>query len=228
MPISHAELESGISERIGKPIRVTVAAMECLRALENAMPLTSWELWLLDRLLQMAPQARSQCHLLADFRYRDLLAMFTGRNKFTEYDWPETASHPKVEEIQEGPNLPETLVWRLRLPQPSSIEGVLEMLLGERPTGGVAVIHMGTEPVSISDSVLPLFGLDDLLYLLFRTLYAGSRISDTGIALLILGGRSESEMHLGKYNRWFLDSFEGIGFETGDPPSAEHEPQQSS
>ena len=59
---------------------------------------------------------------------------------------------------------------------------------------------MGSTPPSIAESTLLVFGSDDLLYLLFRTLYAGSRISDTGISLLILSGRSQSEMHPGKYN----------------------------
>ena len=67
--------------------------------------------------------------------------------------------------------------------------------------------------------VSAVFGLNDLLYLLFRTLYAGGCISDTGIALLILSGKRQSQLHLGKVNRWFLDEFEGFKFDTGDPPA---------
>jgi len=222
MSVPHSEIERAISDRIGRPIRVTETASECLSELARELPLPSWELWLLNRLLDAAPKARTQCYLLADYRYRDLLAIFEGKNKFVEYDWPESADRPTVEDIQEGPDLRDSLLWRLRLPQPVSLEGVLDMLLGERPAGGVAVIYMESEPMPIAESVSAFFGIDDLLYLLFRTLYAGSRISDTGIALLILGGRSQPEMHLGKYNRWFLDGFEGIAFDTGDPPSPEN------
>jgi hypothetical protein len=223
MSMPYSEIELAISDRIGRPIRVTAAASECLNGLARELPLPSWELWLLNKLLGVAPKARTQCHLLAGYRYHDLLAIFEGKNKFVDYDWPESAAQPTVEEVQEGPDLQATLLWRLRLPQPESLEGVLDMLLGERPTGGVTVIQMGAEPVPIAESVAAVFGLDDLLYLLFRTLYSGSRISDTGIALLILGGRSQSEMHLGKYNRWFLDGFEGMVFDTGDPPAQDND-----
>jgi len=222
MSVPHSEIERAISDRIGSPIRVTEAASECLSELAGELPLPSWELWLLNRLLNVAQRAHPQWNFLADFQYRDLLAIFEGNNRFVEYDWPECAARPRVEDIQEGPDLQDTLLWRLRLPQPHSIEGVLDMLLGDRPTGGVAVIHMNAEPGPIDESISALFGVEDILCLLFRTLYAGSRISDIGIALLILGGRSQSEMHLGKYNRRFLDHFEGIEFDTGDPPSAEN------
>jgi len=84
------------------------------------------------------------------------------------------------------------------------------------------IYNVAFNPEFVYNRLKTIEDIDDLLYLLFRTLYAGSRISDTGIALLILGGRSQPEMHLGKYNRWFLDGFEGIAFDTGDPPSPEN------
>ena len=219
MTMPHTVIERAISDRIGNPVRVTAAAAECLSTLANELPLPSWELRLLDKLLQLAPRARMQCELLVDFRYRDLLAIFEGKNKFVDYDWPDDAAHPTVEHVQEGPDLQATIAWCLRLPQPDSLEGVLDMLLGERPTGGVVVIQMGSEPAPVAESVSAVFGLNDLLYLLFRTLYAGGCISDTGIALLILSGKRQAQLHLGKVNRWFLDEFEGIKFDTGDPPA---------
>jgi hypothetical protein len=31
--------------------------------------------------------------------------------------------------------------------------------------------------------------------------------------------KTQSQLHLGKVNRWFLDEFEGFKFDTGDPPA---------
>lgn len=217
MSISHLQVEGAISSRLGKPVGLSLEAFNVLRHLHEKLPMTSWELGLLHELLTRSPGLRSQCHLLVDFRYRDLLAIFEGHHRYTEYQWREGPERFYEECVQEGPDLRGSLLWRLRLPQPDSLEGVLDMLLGPRPTGGVNVVYVDAEPVPVEETVAWVFGLDDLMYLLFRTLYAGSRISDTGIVLLLLAGRTDSELHLGRYNRWFLDGFEGLVFETGDP-----------
>jgi hypothetical protein len=109
MLVPHSEIELAISDRIGRPIRVTAAASECLNGLARELPLSLWELWLLNQLLGVAPKARTQCHLLAGFRYHDLLAIFEGKNKFVDYDWLE----------RKGPFVPGTFPGQLP-PSPHS------------------------------------------------------------------------------------------------------------
>lgn len=232
MSLTHHELNALISEKFGARLILTDKAAECLQALQETLPAVSWELQLLDIIVSRHRAAAAAFSTalpeLANFRYRDILPQFTGRNRFQEYDWVPDAKAPSLQEFQEGPYLPNTIVWRCRLPQPSSLDQIFERWAHGMPTGGVNVIYVNgradapalnsSVPESSEASQEEVVGVDDLIYLLFRELYAGARITDLGILLLLRRCERESELTLARQNRWYLDSFEGLALDTGDPP----------
>jgi hypothetical protein len=95
--------------------------------------------------------------------------------------------------------------WRTTELGTKSFRKIISQLLGE-PNPRIKVIRM-TEYTPKKDILGDLITVDHLVLLLFWNLYLGQWFSDLALGMITLDDR---ELHYGKVNRWYLDSFEGF------------------
>ncbi|QUS62550.1 hypothetical protein [Synechocystis sp. PCC 7338] len=184
-----ASIESKLSNLLGKEVKVTEKAKECLHRLaESEKNFYSWHLKLLSIVFEVSPE------ILEILKKVD--------EGFNNFNFELLDSQIK-DYFADKESVP-TVVFD----QVSDFDNFLAILFVKpTDTGGLGVIYTSSPPPEKHRMIADILTIDHLVAMLFYVLYAGYYESDLAVALLIMNNYG---ITFSRNNRRYLDSLENI------------------
>lgn len=211
LSIIRKDIQTTIYEEIGKHVTLSERASICFEQFYYDKDFYSWQLKLLKSIFDTTPAVFNQLvnidPCFKNFDYKKLRKVI----RSTWYWKYAQRSKSNKDKSLILPSSPEAIfreyAQRSEINKEKKFSAIVHHLFSDPDPGEIAVLYLPSEPPPKKELIKKIITVDDLVLLLFWTLFAGEYVSDLAVSLLHMAGKP---IHMGSENRWYLETLQGI------------------